>query len=209
MELKRISPHMRMLGERVHLLRRRLRLSQLELAKRAGMSPTTSKRHEQAKNVHDSRLSISLPSEVLNTSPNALLGVEPLRGGSRIPNKTVVFGRRGGIAWGCTDHHGSVSLASRPVTASYRSIPIPQFRERTYAMPEDYRVTIRLSPELYTQLAATRQPMAALVRHALETYLETTLQRQPDTEETLCWNTGTCWQPWQPRSPRSRRRLPV
>ena len=52
-------------------------------------------------------------------------------------------------------------------------------------MPEDYRVTIRLSPELYTQVAATRQPMAALVRHALETYLETTLQRQPDTEETL------------------------
>src|SRR5215468_8514732 len=47
-------------------------------------------------------------------------------------------------------------------------------------MPDEYRVTIRLSPELYAQLAAHgshRQPVAAIVRNALLDYLS----RQPET----------------------------
>src|SRR5258706_505301 len=50
-------------------------------------------------------------------------------------------------------------------------------------MPAEYRVTIRLTPSLYTQLEARGrhgQPMAAIVREALTTYL----LRQPDTETT-------------------------
>ncbi len=46
-------------------------------------------------------------------------------------------------------------------------------------MPDEYRVTIRLSPELYTQLEARGshgQPLAAIVRDALEHYLT----RQPE-----------------------------
>jgi predicted DNA-binding protein len=46
-------------------------------------------------------------------------------------------------------------------------------------MPDEYRVTIRLSPELYAQLEARGsqgQPLAAIVRQALMAYLE----RQPD-----------------------------
>src|SRR6516162_1084268 len=41
-------------------------------------------------------------------------------------------------------------------------------------MPDEYRVTIRLSPELYAQLEAhgsQGQPMAAIVRQALVDYL--------------------------------------
>jgi hypothetical protein len=50
-------------------------------------------------------------------------------------------------------------------------------------MPDEYRVTIRLSPELYTQLevrGSHRQPMAAIVREALIHYLN----RQPDVSHT-------------------------
>jgi predicted transcriptional regulator len=46
-------------------------------------------------------------------------------------------------------------------------------------MPDEYRVTIRLSPNLYTQLetrGSRRQPLAAIVREALAHYLA----RQPD-----------------------------
>src|SRR5262249_13612958 len=46
-------------------------------------------------------------------------------------------------------------------------------------MPDEYRVTIRLSPELYAQLQAHGshgQPLAAIVRDALLDYLA----RQPD-----------------------------
>jgi hypothetical protein len=49
-------------------------------------------------------------------------------------------------------------------------------------MADEYRVTIRLSPELYTQLQAHGshgQPLAAIVRHALVEYLA----RQPGTPE--------------------------
>jgi hypothetical protein len=45
-------------------------------------------------------------------------------------------------------------------------------------MPDEYRVTIRLSPDLYGQLEARGshgQPMAAIVRHAIRDYLT----RQP------------------------------
>lgn len=78
MEPKRISPHMRVLAERVHLLRRRLRLSQSALAKRAGMSPTTLSNIEQAKMPTITVEHLVALAEVLNTSPNCLLGVEPL-----------------------------------------------------------------------------------------------------------------------------------
>ena len=73
-------------------------------------------------------------------------------------------------------------------------------------MPDDYRVTIRLSPELYTQLAArgAGQPMAAIVRDALEDYLT----RQPDSMKPRS-TMGKCWQPWQPPSPRYARKSPV
>jgi hypothetical protein len=50
-------------------------------------------------------------------------------------------------------------------------------------MPDAYRVTIRLSPELYAQLAARGshgQPMAAHVREALADYLT----RQPDAPQS-------------------------
>jgi len=46
-------------------------------------------------------------------------------------------------------------------------------------MPEEHRVTIRLTPELYAQLQARGspgQPLAAIVRHALVEYLA----RQPE-----------------------------
>src|SRR5215510_735244 len=46
-------------------------------------------------------------------------------------------------------------------------------------MPEEYHVTIRLTPEIYTQLEARGsqgQPLAALVRQALVDYLT----RQPE-----------------------------
>src|SRR5215510_14540478 len=46
-------------------------------------------------------------------------------------------------------------------------------------MPEEYHVTIRLTPEIYTQLEARGsqgQPLAAIVRHALVEYLA----RQPE-----------------------------
>src|SRR5262245_48973218 len=46
-------------------------------------------------------------------------------------------------------------------------------------MPEEYRVTIRLTPEVYAQLQARGsqgQPLAAVVRHALVDYLA----RQPE-----------------------------
>jgi hypothetical protein len=49
--------------------------------------------------------------------------------------------------------------------------------------PDDHRVTIRLSPELYTQLQARGsqgQPLAAIVRQALMEYLA----RQPGTPES-------------------------
>jgi predicted transcriptional regulator len=50
-------------------------------------------------------------------------------------------------------------------------------------MPDEYRVTIRLSPELYTQLEARGshgQPLAAIVRDALEHYLT----RQPEPPQS-------------------------
>jgi transcriptional regulator with XRE-family HTH domain len=81
MEQKRISPHMRVLAERVHLLRRRVRLSQSALAKRAGMSPTTLSNIEQAKIPTITVEHLVALAEVLNTSPNCLLGVEPLQEG--------------------------------------------------------------------------------------------------------------------------------
>jgi hypothetical protein len=49
--------------------------------------------------------------------------------------------------------------------------------------PDDHRVTIRLSPELYTQLQARGrqgQPLAAIVRQALVEYLA----RPPGTPES-------------------------
>jgi hypothetical protein len=50
-------------------------------------------------------------------------------------------------------------------------------------MPDEYRVTLRLSPELYAQLEARGghgQPLAAIVRDALEHYL----MRQPEPPQS-------------------------
>src|SRR5689334_18050716 len=82
MAQKLIPPYMRVLGERVHLLRRRLRLSQLELAKRAGMSPTTLSNIEQAKMPTITVEHLVALGRVLNASPDCLLGVEPLPEGT-------------------------------------------------------------------------------------------------------------------------------
>src|SRR5438270_13211507 len=79
MEQKRIPPHMQVLGERVHLLRRRLRFSQAELAKRAGMSPTTLSNIEQAKLPTITVEHLVALAEALHTSPNCLLGIEQLQ----------------------------------------------------------------------------------------------------------------------------------
>jgi transcriptional regulator with XRE-family HTH domain len=78
---RRIPPYMQTLGERVHVLRRRLRLSQAELARQAGMSPTTLSNIEQAKMPTITVEHLMALAEVLGTSPNRLLGVELLTGG--------------------------------------------------------------------------------------------------------------------------------
>jgi len=66
-------------------------------------------------------------------------------------------------------------------------------------MPEEYRVTIRLTPALYAQLQARGSqglPLAAIVRQALVEYLA----RQPDSmgsrRRWRRWPHG--WRPWQP-----------
>ena len=66
---------MRQLGERVHMLRRRLRLSQKELADAIGASPTTVSNLEQGKlsTLHLSHL-IGL-ARVLHMSTDRLLGL--------------------------------------------------------------------------------------------------------------------------------------
>ena len=57
-------------------------------------------------------------------------------------------------------------------------------------MPDEYRVTIRLSPALYTQLAAgatSGQPLSAVVRQALTEYVS----RQPGQQHSaadLAWS---------------------
>src|SRR5262245_61712497 len=79
MERKPIPPYMQVLGERVHLIRRRLRWSQAEIARQAGMSPATLSNIEQAKLSTITVEHLMALAEVLQTSPNGLLGVEPLQ----------------------------------------------------------------------------------------------------------------------------------
>ena len=58
-------------------------------------------------------------------------------------------------------------------------------------MPEGYRLTLRLTPDLYAQLQARGshgQTLAAILREALIDYLARQPPRQP-------WQ--TTWQPWQ------------
>jgi predicted transcriptional regulator len=53
-------------------------------------------------------------------------------------------------------------------------------------MSDDYRVTIRLSPELYAQLEALSRhgaPVAAIVRRALADYLARPLVEPPRGED--------------------------
>jgi len=53
-------------------------------------------------------------------------------------------------------------------------------------MPDAYRVTIRLSPELYAQLEARGshgQPLAAIVRDALEQYLPRQPEQPPSPQD--------------------------
>ena len=79
MAQKMIPSYMRVLGERVHLLRRRRRWAQSELAKRAGMSPTTLSNIEQAKMPTITVEHLVALAQVLQISPNGLLGIEPLQ----------------------------------------------------------------------------------------------------------------------------------
>jgi transcriptional regulator with XRE-family HTH domain len=73
---KTIPEHMRTLAERVHLLRRRQRWSQAELAKNAGMSPTTLSNIEQAKAPTITVEHLVALAHILGTSPDYLLGIE-------------------------------------------------------------------------------------------------------------------------------------
>jgi transcriptional regulator with XRE-family HTH domain len=62
------------LGERILILRRRLRLTQQELARRAGLNPNTIARLEQGV-LHDLRgQTLARLAEVLGTSTDYLLG---------------------------------------------------------------------------------------------------------------------------------------
>src|SRR6266567_7758357 len=57
-------------------------------------------------------------------------------------------------------------------------------------MPDEYRVTIRLSPDIYAQLevrGSQGQPLAAIVREALVDYLS----RQPEAPESTASLTET------------------
>jgi transcriptional regulator with XRE-family HTH domain len=83
MAQKTIPKHMQILAERVHVLRRRQRLSQAELAKSAGMSPTTLSNIEQAKAPTITVEHLMALAEVLQTSPNGLLGITPWQEGGR------------------------------------------------------------------------------------------------------------------------------
>jgi DNA-binding Xre family transcriptional regulator len=72
-----IPAHMRTLAERVHLLRRRQRYSQADLAKRATMSPTTLSNIEQAKAPTITVEHLVALARFLGTTPDYLLGMEP------------------------------------------------------------------------------------------------------------------------------------
>ena len=74
---KPIPDYMRTLAERVYLLRRRLRDSQAEIAKQAGMSSTTLSNIEQAKAPTITVEHLVALARVLRTSPGYLLGLEP------------------------------------------------------------------------------------------------------------------------------------
>jgi DNA-binding XRE family transcriptional regulator len=72
---KPIPDHMRILAERVHLLRRRQRFSQAAIAKSAGMSPTTMSNIEQAKMPTITVEHLVALARVLGTVPDYLLGL--------------------------------------------------------------------------------------------------------------------------------------
>jgi transcriptional regulator with XRE-family HTH domain len=74
---KPIPAYMRTLAERVHLLRRRQRYSQAELAELADMSPTTLSNIEQAKAPTITVEHLVALAQQLGTSPGYLLGMEP------------------------------------------------------------------------------------------------------------------------------------
>ena len=76
MDEKRIPDYMAILGERVHVLRRRVRMSQAALARLAGMSPTTLSNIEQAKMRTITLEHLVALARILNASPNDLLGMD-------------------------------------------------------------------------------------------------------------------------------------
>jgi transcriptional regulator with XRE-family HTH domain len=80
---KAIPDHMKTLAERVHVLRRRQRWSQAEVAKGAGMSPTTLSNIEQAKAPTITVAHLVALAQFLGTSPDYLLGIERPRGRGR------------------------------------------------------------------------------------------------------------------------------
>jgi transcriptional regulator with XRE-family HTH domain len=77
MSAKPIPTYMHTLAERVHVLRRRERYSQAEIAKQARMSPTTLSNIEQAKAPTITVEHLVALAQVLGTSPDYLLGMEP------------------------------------------------------------------------------------------------------------------------------------
>jgi transcriptional regulator with XRE-family HTH domain len=77
MTKKEIPPYMRILGERVHVLRRRERYSQAAIAQMADMSPTTLSNLEQAKAPNITLEHLVNLARVFGTTPDYLLGMEP------------------------------------------------------------------------------------------------------------------------------------
>jgi len=92
MSAKPIPMYMQTMAERVHLLRRRERYSQAEIAKQAEMSPTTLSNIEQAKAPTITVEHLVALAQVLGTSPDYLLGMEPPS--RRIPRQAEPGERR-------------------------------------------------------------------------------------------------------------------
>jgi transcriptional regulator with XRE-family HTH domain len=76
MAKKEVPAYMRILGERVHVLRRRERYSQAAIAKMADMSPTTLSNLEQAKAPNITLEHLVNLAKIFGTTPDYLLGME-------------------------------------------------------------------------------------------------------------------------------------
>ena len=82
------------LGERILILRRRLKMSQSEVAKAAGLDKNTIARLEQGKVKDLSGVTIVRVARALQVSTDVLLGVEPLDDSGEIfPTELALAGR--------------------------------------------------------------------------------------------------------------------